>query len=302
MLQPSSVRSDAGALGVSLLAGKPSLFLQQGDSASLYYACQAPISWSEQQHAEAEVMVLYAPAVCRLRWRNGSEAWKEMILKGPAVCLLPPRLTHRLQWEREAELIALYLRPVLFKRLNGGIAALNAWDEPTSFAAGDLFVWPFFAALRHLLRLEARLDRAYIDALGTLVAGNLTLSLWAMPGVKDSETTFSHQKLKAVTDYIQANLAQSVQVQDLAKQVGLSRKHFAEVFKNSLGLSPHEYLTRCRVLRAQDLLASGEHRIREVAEAAGFCDQSHLTRQFKKLLGYSPKVEAVRGRDSRPPF
>jgi len=300
MLQASSVRPAAATIGVSSLVGKPSLFLQQGDAVSLYYTCQAPISWSEQQHTEAEVMVLFAPAVCRLRWRNGSEAWHETILKGPAVCLLPPRLTHQPQWECEAELIDIYLKPILFKPLNGGIAALNSLDEPTSFAAGDLFVWPFFASLRHLLRLEARLDRAYINALGTLVAGNLILSLWAVPGA--NATTFSRQKIKDITDYIQANLTRSVQVQDLATQAGLSRKHFAEVFKNTLGLSPSEYLMRCRVLRAQDLLASGEHRIGEIADAVGFCDQSHLTRQFKKLLGFSPKVEAVRGRDSRSPF
>jgi AraC family transcriptional regulator len=294
----------AGAADFAALSqeGGSSLFLLQGDFVSLHYSCQPPITWSEQTHDEAKVMVLLAPAICRMRWRSGSEAWNETTIRGPAVCLIPPGLLHIPQWECEAELIALFLSPVLFNNINGGAGVLNSLCEPAVFGADDLFVWQFFSSLRHLLRQHSKLDKHFLDGLGTVATGNLILALRAVHGVNGSATTFSRQKLRGIIDHIQANLARSIRVKDLAKKTGLSRAHFAEVFKNTTGVSPHEYVTRCRVLRAQDLLATGEHRISEVAELAGFCDQSHLNRHFKKLLGYSPKVEAVRGRESRHPF
>lgn len=283
-------------------ADEPPLFLLQGDSVSLHFACQSPIEWSEQKHVEAKVMVLFAPAVCQLRWRHGSEAWNETTIRGPAVCLIPPDLIHMPRWECEAELLTLFLNPVLFKRISGGATLLRSLCEPAIVAAADLFVWQFFSSLRPLLRQHSKPDKHYLDGLGTVAAGNLIMSLCATTGANGSATTFSRHKLRSITDHIQANLARSIRVQDLAKKAGLSRAHFAEVFKNTTGSSPHEYIMRRRVLLAQDLLATGEHRISEVAELAGFCDQSHLNRHFKKLLGYSPKVEAVRGRESRHPF
>jgi AraC family transcriptional regulator len=258
--------------------------------------------WSKQKHAEAEVMVLFAPAVCRLRWHSGVDGGKEVTISGPAVCLIPPGLIHEPKWECEAELIVLYLDLVLFRPINGGVGLLNSLGEPTVFTADDLIVWLFFSSLRHLLRLHTALEKSYLDALGTVAAGHLFRGMHATLGANASTTTLSRQKLRSITDYIQANLARSVQVQDLANKAGMSRMHFADVFKNTTGFSPYEYITRCRILRAQDLLASGELRIREVAEAVGFCDQSHLTRHFKKLLGHSPKVEAARGRESQNPF
>jgi len=292
-----------GALDFAALSQwrERSLFLLQGNFVSLHYSHQKPTVWSEQKHAEAEVMVLFAPAVCHLRWRSGGEAGSEVTIRGPAVCLIPPGLSHVPRWECEAELIVLYLDLVLFKPIDGGVKVLNSLDEPTFFTADDLIVWPFFSSLRHLLRLHSSLEKGYLDALGTVAAGHLFRGMYVTLGENVSATTLSRQKLRSITDYIQANLARPLQVQDLANKAGVSRTHFAEVFKNTTRFSPYEYITRCRVLRAQDLLATGELRIREVAEAVGFCDQSHLTRHFKKLLGYSPKVEATRGRESQIP-
>lgn len=302
MLRKSSRPPGAAKPASPSQAGNAPLFLLQGDFVSLHYACQIPIEWSELKHAEVKVMVLFAPAICRMRWRAGGEAWNETTIRGPSVCLIPPRLHHVPRWECEAELIALYIRPALFKRLSNGTAILDSLSEPTILSPADLVVWQLFSSLRLLLRQHTKLDKVYLDAFGTVVTGHLIAGLLASATANGAATTFSRQKLRGITDYIQTNLARPIRVKDLAKKSGLSRAHFAEVFKNTTGASPHEYITRCRVLLAQDLLATGEHRISEVAEEAGFCDQSHLNRHFKKLLGYSPKVEAVRGRESRHPF
>jgi len=302
MLRESSRLVGVMSSAVLTPAEQPPLFLLQGDMVSLHFACQTPVKWSAQEHAETKVMVLFAPAICRLQWQGDDMTWKETTLRGPAVCVIPSRLSHVPIWEREAELLLIYLRPILFKRLPGGVQALGALCEPTVFAADNLFVWQMLSSLRHLLRLHIKPGKPYLNAIGLIAASHLIWRLSATPVSNGTTTTLSREKLRVITDYIQAHLARPTRVQDLARKAGLSRAHFSEVFKNTTGTSPYEYITRCRVLRAQDLLATGEHRISEVAEAAGFCDQSHLNRHFKKLLGYSPKTMATQARDSRHPF
>jgi AraC family transcriptional regulator len=78
---------------------------------------------------------------------------------------------------------------------------------------------------------------------------------------------------------------------DIAEAVHLSPFHVARLFKQALGVSPHQYLIQVRVNSARSLLSagSGERSLAEVASAVGFADQSHLTRHFKRLLGVTPK-------------
>ena len=69
---------------------------------------------------------------------------------------------------------------------------------------------------------------------------------------------------------------------------GLSIFHFARQFKYSEGMTPHHYLVSRRVERAKELLAGSNLSLSEVAFAAGFADQSHLTRRFGQIVGITP--------------
>ena len=81
------------------------------------------------------------------------------------------------------------------------------------------------------------------------------------------------------------------QIRVKVKAAGISPFHLTRIFKKAIGMSPHQYLIEVRVHSANALLAAGpEHpSLAEVAAAVGFSDQSHLTRQFKRILGTTPK-------------
>jgi AraC-like DNA-binding protein len=93
--------------------------------------------------------------------------------------------------------------------------------------------------------------------------------------------------LKFARDYIQDNFAQNISLNQLAEICGLSPFHFLRTFQKMYRLSPHEFLKNVRIERARELLKKGLS-ITEVAGATGFYDQSHLNRNFKKLLGLTP--------------
>ena len=94
--------------------------------------------------------------------------------------------------------------------------------------------------------------------------------------------------LQRVLDYIEAHLEKNISVQALAEIAGLSKFHFVRTFKQSKGLTPHDYMLLCRVRRAQHLLSGTDLPLSEIALATGFSDQSHCARRFREQIGITP--------------
>jgi AraC family transcriptional regulator len=94
--------------------------------------------------------------------------------------------------------------------------------------------------------------------------------------------------MRRLQDHVDAHLSESIDLAELSAIAGLSVFHFARQFKLSTGVTPHYYLVHTRVQRAQEMLASTELSLSDVAFATGFSDQSHLTRHFRQIVGVTP--------------
>lgn len=87
--------------------------------------------------------------------------------------------------------------------------------------------------------------------------------------------------------YLHDHVGEDVTLSDLAAITHLSKFYLLRQFSNSVGMTPHEYQTSLRITMAKICLRQGETLAR-VAVEAGFADQSHFTRTFKKLVGMTP--------------
>ncbi len=101
----------------------------------------------------------------------------------------------------------------------------------------------------------------------------------------------------AVVDYMHAHHAEDLLLEEMGRLVGLTPFQLIRAFKKSVGLTPHAYLTQVRLRAACRLLQRGTA-IADAAAAAGFYDQSALTRHFKRSYGVTPLqfVQATCGR------
>lgn len=86
---------------------------------------------------------------------------------------------------------------------------------------------------------------------------------------------------------LEQDCGESVDLDTLAREVGLSRFRALRLFKRHFDLPPHAYHLRMRLGLAQRALRSGQ-RPAEVAAECGFTDQSHMTRHFRRLYGLTP--------------
>lgn len=81
-----------------------------------------------------------------------------------------------------------------------------------------------------------------------------------------------------------------VDLQEIATEVGLNMRYLISLFREGTGLPPHQYQIAVRVEKARELLQTSNAELSDVALAAGFCDQSHFSRLFKRSYGFSPGV------------
>ena len=95
-------------------------------------------------------------------------------------------------------------------------------------------------------------------------------------------------QIRRVLTYVDANLHTQIRNKDLAAVARLSEFHFNVAFRKSVGHSPHEYVIRRRMERAQGLMLSTEKALSEIVAECGLADQSHLTRLFRRFVGASP--------------
>ncbi len=97
--------------------------------------------------------------------------------------------------------------------------------------------------------------------------------------------------------WLDAHAPQPVDLDRAAKAAGLSPFHFLRTFSRVLGVTPHQYLVRCRLRRAARLLADDARSITDVALDVGFGDVSNFVRTFHRAAGVSPRRfrQAARG-------
>lgn len=105
--------------------------------------------------------------------------------------------------------------------------------------------------------------------------------------ITEQKTGREHSAVARVLDYFHANACKDIKLDELAKIAFLSPFHLLRVFREETGITPHAYQIQIRIEQAKRLLRD-RFTIAEAAHAAGFFDQAHFTKQFKRYVGINP--------------
>lgn len=108
-----------------------------------------------------------------------------------------------------------------------------------------------------------------------------------------SEFKLNDKSSRAIIDTVAAHLAahasEKISLQTVAEEFGFNYTYLSYLFKKTLGKSPSEYLTQCRIDQAKRLLTqSEEHSVKEISNAVGYDDPYYFSRIFKATTGLSP--------------
>ncbi|MDJ0659499.1 MAG: AraC family transcriptional regulator [Crocosphaera sp.] len=141
---------------------------------------------------------------------------------------------------------------------------------------------------------EVSHNQLYLDSLANILAINLVRNHGTTtPVLPIYRGGLSPHQLSQIFDYIDAHLDQNLKLENLAKLLGVSQFHFSRSFKQSVGLSPYQYLIEQRIERAKQLLKKTNQSILDIALDCGYNSHSHLSKQFRKVTGMTPKAYRI---------
>ena len=106
--------------------------------------------------------------------------------------------------------------------------------------------------------------------------------------VLGSERIKGNEYVRQAVEYIQANYAKPIHIQDVADYVNINRGYLYSLFMKELDMSPQEYLRNVRLTRASEQLNVTDMPVEAVAAANGYPDPAVFTKAFKKMHGISP--------------
>jgi AraC family transcriptional regulator len=133
-------------------------------------------------------------------------------------------------------------------------------------------------------------DGLYIDTVAQMMAVHLARahSVQSRPTNLPPTPAVSHQRMRQLIEFIEANLDQPLTLDAMAVQIGISPLYLARAFKAAVGQSPHQYVLARRIERAKELLRNTEMPIIDVALSVGFSSQSHLSHWMIRHTGVPP--------------
>jgi len=138
-------------------------------------------------------------------------------------------------------------------------------------------------AVKGALSSDARVRELHEEALLLLLGEVVGLSGVRLPGTAATGKSL----IGRAQELLAEQLHQSVPLEQLGDELGLSKFHLLRTFQKETGLSPRQWAMQLRTRRAKGLLRNGVA-ASEVAHTLGFADQSHLNRHFRAAYGITP--------------
>jgi AraC-like DNA-binding protein len=163
------------------------------------------------------------------------------------------------------------------------------------FAARGLLGMPIGALARQVVPLDAVLGRTAAELEERLAdAPSWPARFRILDDVFARRLAEAPQAPRDVRWAWQRLIGEPVRVDELARELGWSRRHFTHRFTTELGMAPKAVARIARFARARDLLGSGTP-LGQVALSCGYYDQAHMNRDFRDLGGCAPGELLARG-------
>jgi len=178
------------------------------------------------------------------------------------------------------ECLSFFLGPALVDAVGGDS---EAWDIGATPPLAELIVLGELAQAS----ADGRSDIS-LEEVGQLLALRLVEVVSGKMRKPAKVTARDRRRAVEAALWLDANSHREIELDDAARQAGISPFHFLRLFSSALGVTPHQYVLRSRLRRAARQLADDDKPVTDVAYEVGFNDLSNFVRTFHRAAGVSP--------------
>jgi AraC family transcriptional regulator len=248
-----------------------------------------PTELAEHYIEGHRLIINLGQAVC-FGWRTGGRTYERTLPPG-GICLQSHGETNAPFWQDNMLAAAIAISPDLIQTILGDRtpAVIDTFAEQRCVQDETAYKYSQLLAAE----LVAPTEPLYAETLSLAFTLHL-LTAYSRKAGKPliPKGKLSSIQLKEAIDLAHTQLSNELSLNQLASAVNLSPFHFTRLFKNTTGISPHQFILQLRLERAKHLLVMSQLSLMEVAQAVGFFDQAHFTNAFRRAFGMTPKAFA----------
>ncbi|MFA6960628.1 MAG: AraC family transcriptional regulator [Opitutaceae bacterium] len=248
-----------------------------------------PSEAEEHSHDAVELILNLGMTLGAIVWRDADGVEKTEQICAEDCCFIPAGVPHVISGLNVHGVVSLLVGGVIIAEFTSRNLTRVMVENLRQLTARDSMAGGLVAEFGHSIMRQPHV--LLVNALGFALALKLLHALlYRDNGYDKDHAPLCSSEQRRALDYLREHAAERVQIADLARQLGLSRAHFARRFRATFGMPPLQYVLKMRVDRGLELLRGGEYRVAEAAYAVGFYDQSHFDRHCHKFYGHSPSA------------
>lgn len=193
------------------------------------------------------------------------------------------------RWDRPTEEVHFYLCPELLRDMAASIGLTDV-ELIDRFGFSDPELQRLARALLTELRAPDIGSRLWVESLTNVLGLHILRHHCRSGRIHLDPAGLTSAQIRRVEDFVTSNLGENISLAEMAGVAGVSRFHFAHMFKRSMGMPPHRWLVERRLDRAKELLRSTDRSVTEIAFEVGYHSQSHFGLVFRRATGMTPRA------------
>ena len=255
---------------------------------SLRHTAAKEAQFESHSHASYTVTVLLAG---RMQATIGEKQYK---LAAGQIALTNANENHAAQ-ATDFEFLSISISPTLINELITEIGLTRAFADITfrTSVVSDEAIITLARTIIAEIAQEKVGHREMLESLARQLAIHLLRSHFAVrksAQIELSRAGLVDRRLRRAIEFVHDNYSRELALGEIAATAYLSEFHFARLFKQITGVTPHVYLANLRIEKSRKLLIETQIPIIEIAAMVGYQSQSHFTKIFKSVTGLTPKA------------
>ncbi len=289
-MQPLTVDISQEDAVLQILARPPLLSSQNLEWDGIYVQHHYQPAWETPEYSYTQHMLLVHNAERAIQAERVLDGRRQSEQLGNgSIVIVPATASHQANWNQENIFTLLFLEPTRLARVAHESIDVERVELIPQFAMFDPLIHQIGLALKSEIEWNGLGSRLYVDSLTTALSIHLLRSYSGrQQTLREYRGGLPQRKLQQALNYINEYLAQDLSLELIANAVDMSQYYFARLFKQSMGISPYQYVLQQRVERAKQLFITSPLSLAEIARQVGFSNQNQLTIQFRKFTGVTP--------------